>query len=263
MHSTTSRTKPSSNISRLVTLLILSWEGRRMGKTPHILVALTKRKVPWWILYHGVHLRLHPFQNKVEACFDCRLTCYRTDVCPKPRKDRCSLCGATYSPCPDGSSPTCIPRCTVCNGNLSTNSSGCEHRYAQRPVRQKNLPPPNRSSSQQPADTNRSSSQQSADAAPTPENAVARGTAPPPNLPLPPAKTTAVFPSLPATTRKAASQPKAAGPLPALRLPHVTAHRQENASLRQELAAQGSLLEAQKVEITCLQAQLRTLEQKL
>ncbi|KAH7943600.1 hypothetical protein HPB52_009417 [Rhipicephalus sanguineus] len=59
----------------------------------------------------------------------------------------------------------------------------------------KTLPPANRSSSHQPAD-----------AAPTLKNAMTRGTERPPKLPLPPAKTTAVFPSLAVTAPKAASQ---------------------------------------------------------
>ncbi|KAH7957387.1 hypothetical protein HPB52_018406 [Rhipicephalus sanguineus] len=85
--------------------------GRHMGKTPHILVALTEPKVPRWILYHGVHLRLLPFHNKAEACFNCRSTGHRTDVCPKPREDRCHRCGATHPPPPKGPPPTCTPSC--------------------------------------------------------------------------------------------------------------------------------------------------------
>ncbi|KAH7946803.1 hypothetical protein HPB52_004323 [Rhipicephalus sanguineus] len=177
--------------------------GRRMGKTPHILVALTE---------------------------------------------------------PKGSPPTCTPCCIVSNGNHLTHSSKCKHRYAQRPqhpLRQKTLPTANRSLSQQPAD-----------AAPTPKNAMACGTMAPPKLPLPPAKTTSVFLSLAEMAPKAASQPthsarsSPAAP-PVLSLPQVAAMQQENASLRQQLAAQGMLLEAEKTEITSLQAQLSTLEQKL
>ncbi|KAH7957866.1 hypothetical protein HPB52_024031 [Rhipicephalus sanguineus] len=86
-------------------------------------------------------------------------------------------------------------------------------------------------------------------------------------VPLPPAKTTAVFPSLAVTAPKAASQPthsawSSRGAPPALPSPQVAALQQENASLRQ-LAAQGSLLQVQKTEITSLQAQQSTVEQKL
>ncbi|KAH7940264.1 hypothetical protein HPB52_022584 [Rhipicephalus sanguineus] len=83
--------------------------GRRMGKAPHILFALTEPKVPRWILYHGVHLRLLPFHNKIEACFNCRSTGHRTDVCPKPRQDRCHRCCATHPPPPEGLPTTCTP----------------------------------------------------------------------------------------------------------------------------------------------------------
>ncbi|KAH7942725.1 hypothetical protein HPB52_000388 [Rhipicephalus sanguineus] len=99
---------------------------------------------------------------------------------------------------------------------------------------------------------------------------MARGTAPPPKQPLPPDKKTSVFPSLAETALKAASRFSAhplsvssPGAPPALPSPQVAALQQENASLRQQLAAQGSLLEAQKTEITSLQAQLSALEQKL
>ncbi|KAH7967710.1 hypothetical protein HPB52_001867 [Rhipicephalus sanguineus] len=72
----------------------------RMGKTPHILVALTEPKVPRWILYHGVHLSLLAFHNNVKACFNCRSTDHRTDVCLKARQDRSHRCGAIHPPPP-------------------------------------------------------------------------------------------------------------------------------------------------------------------
>ncbi|KAH7983350.1 hypothetical protein HPB52_011370 [Rhipicephalus sanguineus] len=50
---------------------------------------------------------------------------------------------------------------------------------------------------------------------------------------------------------------------PALPSPQVTALQQENASLRQQLAAQDSLIKAHKTEVASLQAKLSTLEQKL
>ncbi|KAH7939117.1 hypothetical protein HPB52_006151 [Rhipicephalus sanguineus] len=97
---------------------------------------------------------------------------------------------------------------------------------------------------------------------------MAPGTAPPPKSPLPASKTTSVFPSVAVTAPKAASQPThtacmVPGAPPALPSPKVAALLQKNASLRQQLAAQGWLLEAQKTEITSLQSQLSMLEQKL
>ncbi|KAH7983349.1 hypothetical protein HPB52_011369 [Rhipicephalus sanguineus] len=64
------------------------------------LYALPPDDVPWWILYHGVHLRLLPFHNKVDAYFNYRSTGHRTDVCPKPRQDQCYRCDATHPPPP-------------------------------------------------------------------------------------------------------------------------------------------------------------------
>ncbi|KAH7942726.1 hypothetical protein HPB52_000389 [Rhipicephalus sanguineus] len=92
---------PSSKISRLVTLLSIVG-GRRMGMTPHFLVALTESKVPRWILYHAVHLGLLPFHDKVGASFERRSTGHRTDVCPKLRQDRCHRLGATHPPASRG-----------------------------------------------------------------------------------------------------------------------------------------------------------------
>ncbi|KAH7986167.1 hypothetical protein HPB52_025159 [Rhipicephalus sanguineus] len=155
-----------------------------------------------------------------------------TDTCLRQFRDVCSLnkfthnrIGATVAalhiPRAQGSPPACTPRCCVGNGNHSTHISRCKHRYAQRPLRQKTLPPANLSSSQEPAHD-----------APTPKNAMARGTAPPPKLPLLPAKTTTVFPSLTVTAPKAAFQPthsawSSPGAPPAPLSPHVAALQQE------------------------------------
>ncbi|KAH7975382.1 hypothetical protein HPB52_001335 [Rhipicephalus sanguineus] len=115
--------------------------GRRMGKSPHILVTLMDTKLPRWIFYHSVQLRLLQFRNKVEACFNCRSTGHRTDVCPKPRQERCHRCGAAHPPSPEGSPPTCTPRCIVCNGHHSMYSSNCKHPYVQHAQRLKALVP--------------------------------------------------------------------------------------------------------------------------
>ncbi|KAH7985949.1 hypothetical protein HPB52_025286 [Rhipicephalus sanguineus] len=72
--------------------------GRRMGQTRHIVVALTAKTLPKWIFYHGTDIRLYPFYNRVEACFNCRKVGHRTDVCPLPRKQRCRRCGEEHPP---------------------------------------------------------------------------------------------------------------------------------------------------------------------
>ncbi|KAH8020181.1 hypothetical protein HPB51_025342 [Rhipicephalus microplus] len=227
--------------------------GRRMGKAPHILVTLMEPKLPRWIFYHGVQLRLLPFRNKVEACYNCRSTGHRTDVCPKPRQERCHRCGAAHPTPPEGSPPTCNPRCIVCNGNHSTYSSNCKHRYVQRPQRQKAPAPDTHPPPQQPvppAAVVRSSQQ------------AARGPSPAP----PPKSVTASPPPVPAVPKPTSQPmnstwPRGAPGLPSE--PQVVALQQENASLRQQVTAQSAQIAAQKTQIDSLQAKLQALEEKL
>lgn len=227
--------------------------GRRMGKSPHILVTLMDSKLPRWIFYHGVQLRLLPFRSKVEACFNCRSTGHRTDVCPKPRQELCHRCGAAHPTSPEGSPPTCTPRCIVCNGNHSTHSSNCKHRYVQRPRSSKASVPRAYSSPQQPVapQVTKSLSQPAA-----------RGPSPPP-----PPKSVTAFPPLVAAVPNPPSQPTHSTPPRGARSspsePQVVALQQENASLRQQLAAQNAQIAAQKAQIDSLQRQLQALEEKL
>ncbi|KAH8027042.1 hypothetical protein HPB51_017203 [Rhipicephalus microplus] len=227
--------------------------GRRMGKAPHILVTLMEPKLPRWIFYHGVQLRLLPFRNKVEACYNCRSTGHRTDVCPKPRQERCHRCGAAHPTPPEGSPPTCNPRCIVCNGNHSTYSSNCKHRYVQRPQRQKAPAPDTHPPPQQPvppAAVVRSSQQAASGPSPAP----------------PPKSVTASPPPVPAVPKPTSQPmnstwPRGAPGLPSE--PQVVALQQENASLRQQVTAQSAQIAAQKTQIDSLQAKLQALEEKL
>ncbi|KAH8008613.1 hypothetical protein HPB51_000108 [Rhipicephalus microplus] len=227
--------------------------GRRMGKAPHILVTLMEPKLPRWIFYHGVQLRLLPFRNKVEACYNCRSTGHRTDVCPKPRQERCHRCGAAHPTPPEGSPPTCNPRCIVCNGNHSTYSSNCKHRYVQRPQRQKAPAPDTHPPPQQPvppAAVGRSSQQAASGPSPAP----------------PPKSVTASPPPVPAVPKPTSQPmnstwPRGAPGLPSE--PQVVALQQENASLRQQVTAQSAQIAAQKTQIDSLQAKLQALEEKL
>ncbi|KAH7982680.1 hypothetical protein HPB52_006496 [Rhipicephalus sanguineus] len=230
--------------------------GRRMGKAPHILVTLMEPKLPRWIFYHGVQLRLLPFRNKVEACYNCRSTGHRTDVCPKPRQERCHRCGAAHPTPPEGSPPTCNPRCIVCNGNHSTYSSNCKHRYVQRPQRQKAPVPDTHPSPQQPvppaAAVRSSQSSQQAASGPSPAPPPKSVTASPPPVPAVPK---------PASQPMNSTWPRGAPGLPSE--PQVVALQQENASLRQQVTAQSAQIAAQKTQIDSLQAKLQALEQKL
>ncbi|KAH7963157.1 hypothetical protein HPB52_019777 [Rhipicephalus sanguineus] len=106
--------------------------GRRMGQTRHIVVALTTKNLPKWIFYHGTDIRLYPFYNKVEACFNCRKVGHRTDVCPLPRKQRCRRCGEEHPPPGEGEKPKCTSRCIVCCGAHNPGSSNCKYRFVKK-----------------------------------------------------------------------------------------------------------------------------------
>ncbi|KAH7932395.1 hypothetical protein HPB52_024637 [Rhipicephalus sanguineus] len=106
--------------------------GRRMGQTRHIVVALTTKTLPKWIFYHGTDIRLYPFYNRVEACFNCRKVGHRTDVCPLPRKQRCRRCGEEHPPPGEGEKPKCTSRCIVCCGAHNTGSSNCKYRFVKK-----------------------------------------------------------------------------------------------------------------------------------
>ncbi|KAH7982215.1 hypothetical protein HPB52_003445 [Rhipicephalus sanguineus] len=208
--------------------------GRRMGKSPHILVTLMDPKLPRWISCHGVQLRLLPLRNKVEACYNCRSTGHQTE-------EWFHRCGAAHRTSPEGSPPICNPRCIVCNGNHSTFSSNCKHRYVQRTPHQK-APVP---------DTHPSTRQEAA-----------RGSSPAP----PPKSVTACPPLVPAVPKPAYQTMRSTWPRDAPGSPsepQVVAVQQENACLRLQLSAQSAQIAALKTQLDCLQAKLHALEEKL
>lgn len=106
--------------------------GRRMGQTRHLVVTLTSKDLPKWIFYHGTDIRLYPFYNRVESCYNCRKVGHRTDVCPLPRKQRCRRCGEEHPPPKEGEASTCAPRCIVCGGAHNTSSSNCKYRFVKK-----------------------------------------------------------------------------------------------------------------------------------
>ncbi|KAH8027498.1 hypothetical protein HPB51_007031 [Rhipicephalus microplus] len=106
--------------------------GRRMGKTKNLLITLLGDHLPRWLLHRGGLIRVYPFHPKVDACFNCRKTGHRSDVCPQPRHRRCPRCGEDHEPPPQGTPPTCQARCIVCQGGHMTNSSRCEYRFAKK-----------------------------------------------------------------------------------------------------------------------------------
>ncbi|KAH7982859.1 hypothetical protein HPB52_007702 [Rhipicephalus sanguineus] len=105
--------------------------GRRMGKSPHILVTLMDTKLT-------LRLRLLPFRNKVEACFNCRSTGHWTNVCPKPRQERCHRCGALTPHHPKDRHPFALPAASSATGITprtapTANTATCSALNVQRP----------------------------------------------------------------------------------------------------------------------------------
>ncbi|KAH7976918.1 hypothetical protein HPB52_021495 [Rhipicephalus sanguineus] len=103
--------------------------SHRIGRTNHVLVTMVGDCLPRWIFYHGVYICLYPFYPRVDACFNCPEVGHRTDVCPHPKRNRCFRCGQEHPPTPQGTQPTCLARCIVCNGGHATNSSNCKYRF--------------------------------------------------------------------------------------------------------------------------------------
>ncbi|KAH8030144.1 hypothetical protein HPB51_006576 [Rhipicephalus microplus] len=66
--------------------------SRRMKKLKNLLIMLLGDHLPRWLLHRGGLTRVYPFYPKVDACFNCRKTGHRSDVCPQPRHRRCPRC---------------------------------------------------------------------------------------------------------------------------------------------------------------------------
>ncbi|KAH8033458.1 hypothetical protein HPB51_013132 [Rhipicephalus microplus] len=68
----------------------------------------------------------------VKSCLNCRKVGHRTDVCLMPRKQRCHRCGQKYPPRGQGETPTCTPRCIVCNGAHNIGSTNYQYRFIKK-----------------------------------------------------------------------------------------------------------------------------------
>lgn len=106
--------------------------GRRLGKSRHMIVTIAERELPRWIRYLVSDLRLFPFHDRVEACYNCRKTGHRTDVCPLPRRNLCRRCGGEHPPMPEEAQPTCTPKCIICTGGHNTGNRNCKYRFIKR-----------------------------------------------------------------------------------------------------------------------------------
>ncbi|KAH8022834.1 hypothetical protein HPB51_005994 [Rhipicephalus microplus] len=57
---------------------------RCMDQTKNVIVALLTQNLRKWIFHHETDIRLYPFYNRVESCFNCRKASHRTYACPMP-----------------------------------------------------------------------------------------------------------------------------------------------------------------------------------
>ncbi|KAH7985164.1 hypothetical protein HPB51_026859 [Rhipicephalus microplus] len=71
-------------------------------------------------------------RGRVEACFNCRQTGHRTDVCPKPKQDNCRRCGESHPKPTDSNELTFPAQCVVCKGGHLTGSRNCKYRFLKR-----------------------------------------------------------------------------------------------------------------------------------
>ncbi|KAH7973648.1 hypothetical protein HPB49_003509 [Dermacentor silvarum] len=104
--------------------------ARRLGSSRHVLITVAEATLPAYVRYFGDTHDVYPFRERVEACFNCRKTGHRTDVCPLPRRVRCRRCGSVeHETPPPGTPATCWARCIVCHGGHPTGARTCRYRF--------------------------------------------------------------------------------------------------------------------------------------
>lgn len=64
-------------------------DARRLGRSKSIQITFQGTKIPSQIYYWGSIFRVHPYQARVETCFNCRKVGHRADVCFKPKAYLC------------------------------------------------------------------------------------------------------------------------------------------------------------------------------
>ncbi|KAH7932009.1 hypothetical protein HPB52_025025 [Rhipicephalus sanguineus] len=106
--------------------------ARRLGKTRHFVITLAGHTLPKHVRYLAFTLWVYPFRERVEACFNCRQTGHRTDVCPKPKQNTCRRCGESHPQPIDGEELACPAQCVVCKGGHLTGSRNCKYRFLKR-----------------------------------------------------------------------------------------------------------------------------------
>lgn len=111
--------------------------ARRYGRTNHIIITVAGTELPRLLRYPGTRHKVVLFLNRVEACFNCRKTGHRQDVCPQTKRTRCVRCGEEHPPPHEGQPPTCVPVCIVCTGAHRTGSTSCKFKFVKQQATQK------------------------------------------------------------------------------------------------------------------------------
>ncbi|KAH8021753.1 hypothetical protein HPB51_016817 [Rhipicephalus microplus] len=106
--------------------------ARRLGKTRHFVLTIAGYTLPKHVRYLHFPLLIFPFRERVEACFNCRQTGHRTDVCPRPKQDNCRHCGESHPQPTDTEKLTYPAQCVVCKGGHLTGSRNCKYRFLKK-----------------------------------------------------------------------------------------------------------------------------------
>ncbi|KAM7312497.1 hypothetical protein ISCGN_009402 [Ixodes scapularis] len=99
--------------------------ARRMGRSKSAVVLFKGQKVPFWIMYGNVEYKCNLYKKKIEVCGTCGGVGHRSDVCPRPKEQRCKICN-TLNPT-DGHA--CSPSCGICGKAHPTGDTRCKQRF--------------------------------------------------------------------------------------------------------------------------------------
>ncbi|KAH8023741.1 hypothetical protein HPB51_016480 [Rhipicephalus microplus] len=106
--------------------------ARRLGKTRHFVLTIAGHTPPKPVRYLAFTLLIFPFRKRVEACFNCRQTGHKTDVCPKPKQDNCRHCSESHPQPTDSKELTCQAQSVVCKGGHLSGSCNCKYRFLKK-----------------------------------------------------------------------------------------------------------------------------------
>ncbi|KAG0431244.1 hypothetical protein HPB47_021956 [Ixodes persulcatus] len=99
--------------------------ARRMGRSKSAVVLFKGQKVPFCIMYGNVEYKCNLYKKKIEVCGTCGGVGHRTDVCPRPKEQRCKICNALNPT--DGHA--CSPSCGICGKAHPTGDTRCKQRF--------------------------------------------------------------------------------------------------------------------------------------